>query len=100
MIPYLYRDLETLLRNLFLLIAKKSVVDDALVAGSLTTIDLNDEKNLLKLKNVEIGFAAEHKLNEMRVKDLISKTAEKKIQKSVCEVHSCHASEDNGALPN
>ena len=80
MIPYLYRDLETLLRILFLLIAKKSVVDDALVAGSLTTIDLNDEKNLLKLKNVEIGFAAEHKLNEMRVKDLISKTAEKNFR--------------------
>ena len=57
MIPYLHRDLENLLRSLFLMILPQSVVDPAV--GCWSSIDLDEEENFLKLKNIDIGFAAD-----------------------------------------
>ena len=81
MIPFLYRDMKLLLVGLMLLIVKKEVVDGAKTGASLKTINLNDRDNLRPLKNVEIGFAAEHTIKKLLREDAISKTAENEFRK-------------------
>ena len=75
MIPYLYRDLENVLKSLFSLIVKKNVLDDA-KTGGYKKVDLYKKDNLVKLKNVEIGFAADHTIKQLKTKDVISSSTE------------------------
>ena len=80
MIPFLYRDLKLLLSSCMSLIAKKAVVDKK--SGKiLKGIDLHDDNNLVALKNVEIGFAADHTIKQMIKKDIIGSAEEKKFRK-------------------
>ena len=80
-IPFLYRDMKRLLVGLMLLVVKKEVVDGAKTGASLKTINLNGSDNLRPLKNVEIGFAAEHTIKKLLREDAISKTAENEFRK-------------------
>lgn len=81
MIPFLHRDLKLLLQDLFLLIVKKAVVDKAKTGASLKKIDLNKEENMLPLKEIEIGFAAEHYIKKLIRQDATTKTAVNEFRK-------------------
>ena len=72
MIPYMYKDLQKLLRKLILLIVKPDVLQNCKSATDIKNLDLSDKSNLLKLKDINIGFAASWKLKELNWKDLIT----------------------------
>lgn len=81
LIPFLHRDLVVLLKNLYRIIVKEKVVDAANTGKRLKNIDLDDDDNLVKLKNVEIGFAAEHVINNLLKEDGISSSSVKTFRK-------------------
>ena len=81
MIPFLHRDLKLLLQDLFLLIVKKTVVDEAKTGASFKNIDLNEKENMLPLKEIEIGFATEHYIKKLFRQDATTKTAVKEFRK-------------------
>ena len=58
MIPYMYNDLQKLLRKLILSIVKPDLLQNSESATDMKNLDLSDKSNLLKLKDINIGFAA------------------------------------------
>ena len=72
MIPYMYNDLQKLLRKLILLIVKPDLLQNCKSATNMKNLDLSDKGNLLKLKDINIGFAASSTLKELKRKDLIT----------------------------
>ena len=72
MIPYMYKDLQKLLRKLILLIVKPDVLQNCKSATDIKNLDLSDKSNLLKLKDINIGFAASSTLKELKRKDLVT----------------------------
>ena len=72
MILYMYNDLQKLLRKLILLIVKPDLLQNCKSATDMKNLDLRDKSNLLKLKNIDIGFAVSSTLNEFKRKDPIT----------------------------
>ena len=72
MIPYMYSDLQKLLRKLILLIVKPDLLQNCKSATDMKNLDLSDKSNLLKLKDINMGFAALSTLKELKRKDLIT----------------------------
>ena len=71
MIPYMYNNLQKLLRKLILLIAKPDLLQNCKSAADMKNLDLSDKSNLLKLKDINIRFAASATLKELKREDLI-----------------------------
>ena len=72
MIPYMYKDLQKLLRKLILLIVKPDLLQNCKSATDIKNLDLSDKSNLLKLKDINIGFVASSTLKELKRKGLIT----------------------------
>ena len=72
MIPYMYKDLQKLLRKLILLIVKPDVLQNCKSATDIKNLDLSDKSNLLKLKDINIGFVASSTLKELKRKGFIT----------------------------
>ena len=72
MIPYMYNDLQKLLRKSILLVVKPNLLQNCKSATDMKNLDLIDRGNLLKLKDINIGFAASSTLKELKRKDLIT----------------------------
>ena len=72
MIPYMYNDLQKLFRKLILLIVKLDLLQNCKSARDMKNLDLSNKSNLLKLKDINIGFAASSTLKELKRKDLIT----------------------------
>ena len=72
MIPYMHNDLQKFLRKLIMLIVKSDLLQNCKSATNMKNLDLSDESNLLKLKDINIGFAASSTLKELKRKDLIT----------------------------
>ena len=69
LIPYMYNDLQKLLRKLILSIVKPQ---NCKSATDTKNLDLSDKSNLLKLKDINTGFAASSTLKELKRKDLVT----------------------------
>ncbi|XP_023228605.1 uncharacterized protein LOC111628978 [Centruroides sculpturatus] len=67
--PYLYKAVVQLLMNLM----RKLVKNDRVTDKQFLKIDLNDNENLVSLKNLDIGFGAKKVLKELKVsiKDIL-----------------------------
>ena len=87
MIPYMYNDLQKLLRKLILLIVKPDLLQNCKSATDIKNLDLSDKSDLLKLKDINIGFAASPTLKELKRKDLI---ANGQIASFVNDCHVIH----------
>ena len=73
MIPCMYNDLQKLLRKLILLIVNPDLLQNCKSAANMKNLDVSDESNLLKLKDINTGFASSSStLKELKRKDLIT----------------------------
>ena len=72
MIPYMYNDLQKLLRKLILLIVKPDLLLNCKSATDMKNLYFSDKSNLLKLKAINRGFTATSTLKELKREDLIT----------------------------
>ena len=78
--PFLKSDLESLLSTLPKLFIKPTVIAAAKTASSLINIDISKASNQTPSKDLDLRFAAEAKLKELRSKDLVSVSQEVKFR--------------------
>ena len=72
MIPFMYEDLQKLVTNLLKLFVKSSIIESCASGLDLKKIDLFNKQNLVKNKDIVLGFAADTKLSEMKRQDIIN----------------------------
>ena len=58
MIPYMYSDIEKLIRSLMQIVMKHDIIDDCMPGQDLRKIDLEKENVYKKKKEFYLGFAA------------------------------------------
>jgi len=76
MLPFLYFDLKSLILSLMKLFIKPCIISEAKTGSQLCGIDLEKATNLIPLKNIGLGFAAEAKLKELKISDAVTSTQE------------------------
>jgi len=72
MIPFMCCDIEKLLRNILKLFVKQEVINACSSPTELKEIDISKKENLLKRKNIKLGFSAETRLSALRKQDTIT----------------------------
>ena len=85
MIPFLYEDLKSLVRDLMKIIIKKEVLENALSGKKLLSVNLYAEESLLPIKDIDMGFSTEHKLRQFLQKEKISKSSARNFRKD-CQI--------------
>ena len=70
--PYLYLDLKAIVKQLLELIVENNLNDACRPGRELKEINLEDNKNLLSLEKMNIGFAVELLLKKMKKSDFIT----------------------------
>ena len=70
--PYLYLDLKAIVKQLLELIVENNLNDACRPGRQLKEINLEDNKNLLSLEKMNIGFAVELLLKKMKKSDFIT----------------------------
>ena len=70
MIPFLYFDLQAVIRN-FLDIVIESVVEACQSGKQCKEIDLSKKGNLLLLSKINLGFAVEKEINTLTKSDVV-----------------------------
>ena len=83
MIPFLYFDLKSLVLTLMKLFIKSSVLSEAKTGNQLCDIDIEKESNQVKLKNIDLGFAAEAKLRNLKTEDKVTVSQESTFRREV-----------------
>ena len=83
MLPYMCDDLTKLITNVLSLIVKESVISSCKTGLDLKKIDLDSVENLLKTKEINVGFAAAEVLNELKKKDIVTNQEIKDFKKEV-----------------
>ena len=83
MLPYMCGDLTKLITNVLSLIVKESVISSCKTGLHLKKIDLDSVENLLKTKEINVGFAAAEVLNELKKKDIVTNQEIKDFKKKV-----------------
>ena len=68
--PYMCDDLTKLIPNVLSLTVKESAISSCKTGLDLKNIDLDSVENLLKTKEINVGFAAAEVLNVLKKKDL------------------------------
>ena len=76
MLPFLFDDLKRSVKTLLLNIINPSVLEKSKTAKELPDIKLDDQKKLLKTKDVHIGFAATNEIQKQLQKDTDTVTIE------------------------
>ena len=69
MLPFLFDDLKGLVKTLLTNIINPSVLEKSKTATELLDIKLDDQKKLLKTKDVHIGFAGTNEIQKQLQKD-------------------------------
>ena len=72
MILFIYSEVKSVMKSLLLLIVKPSIVEKSKTATDLKNINLSSEKNLLPIKNVEMGVGVKNELKELIKEDNVS----------------------------
>jgi hypothetical protein len=71
LLPFMYDDLHSLLRSLMVRFVDKDVIKSASSATKLMEVDLTNKKNLKKLSDVDIGFAASAACKDVKGLDVL-----------------------------
>ena len=69
MIPFLYNDLKKLVVELLSLIVKTEIIEKS---KNICNIDLENKENILPIKNINIGFAAEGTISKLICSDILN----------------------------
>ena len=83
MLPYMSDDLTKLVTNALSLIVKENVFSPCKTGLDLKKIDLDSVENLLKTKDINVGFAAAEVLHELMKKDIVTNQEIKDFKKEV-----------------
>ena len=74
MIPYMYFDLKTMLKDLLEIIVEPEVIQKYKTGKQLIEIDLEKKKeNLIKVDKIDLGFGVDTTLKKLHTADLVSK---------------------------
>ena len=71
MVVFLVETREALVRSLYSSFAKKEVLLEANTVSKLVKVDVNDQKNLLSLHKVDLGFGIKYKLTQLKYAEKI-----------------------------
>ena len=74
-------DIKNLVANILKLFVKLEVIEGCKAASDLLEIDLSMEKNLLKINQIPVGFAAEKSSSDLLKKDLVDAKKVKEFMK-------------------
>ena len=66
MIPFLYFDLKTVIRNLLYIVIEPVVIEACCSGKQFKEIDLSKKENLLPLSKTNLGFAVEKKIKTLK----------------------------------
>ena len=72
MAPFLYTDLKSLVNNLLEMVMKSEAFMNKSSIQLINELDLTDNNNLLPVKQINIGFAAEDILRKLLTSDFIT----------------------------
>ena len=72
MAPFLREELLGLLKTIMAIFIKKSVLDQATTAAKLANIDINDDKNRIYAKKMELGFAVKAEIDKVQNETSVS----------------------------
>ena len=71
MIPYMYFDLKSLVKQLLEMIVEPKVIEECKSGKQLKELDLSDEKIFLPLYKMSIGFAAKQVIRILKRSDIV-----------------------------
>jgi len=71
MIPYMYFDLKSLVKQLLEMIIDPKVIEGCKSGKQLKDLDLLDKTNFLPLNKMSIGFAAEQVIQNLKRSDIV-----------------------------
>ena len=74
MLPFMYNDLTGLISKIMRIVIKSEIIDDCPVTN-LKNIDLRKKPNILKGKDIDVGFAAKKIITDLKSQDAIDSTA-------------------------
>ena len=80
-IPYVYDDLQKIIKTVLELIIKTGVIDKC---QTLSKIDISDQNNLKKRSKMHLGFQTEKELKSLLQKDLITLDSVCQFKKAAC----------------
>ena len=86
MIPFLFEDLFSIAKGLMDLIIKPDVLSSIVNGSQLQNFDFTEKENLLPLKLIAIGFAAERNIIELMRKDVLSQDEVRRFMNDCCLV--------------
>ena len=72
MVPFIYKELKSLLRNLLQLVVKPDVLDKCKTGLQITSIDLDLKENLLPLSDIKLGFGVKAIITNGKRKDTVT----------------------------
>ena len=87
MIPFIYDDLKDLVSRLLELFVKPAILEKNKTGKKMMKLDLYDNKTLLSAEKINVGFAVESKLNDLKKKDVTAsqiKVFMKGVQRLLC----------------
>ena len=71
MIPFMYNDLMVLVTNILQLILKPEIISKCKSLHDMKCLDLKDKNNLLRGREINVGFSAEAIINDLKRKDAV-----------------------------
>ena len=80
-IPYVYDDLQKIIKTVLELIIKTGVIDKC---QTLSKIDISDQNTLKKRSKMHLGFQTEKELKSLLQKDLITLDSVCQFKKAAC----------------
>ena len=87
MIPFMYEDLKDLVSRLLELFVKPAILEKNKTGKKMMKLDLYDKEILLSADKINVGFAAESELNDLKKKDVTAsqvKVFMKGVQRFLC----------------
>ena len=87
MIPFMYEDLKDLVSRLLELFVKPAILEKNKTGKKMMKLDLYDKEILLSADKINVGFAAESELNDLKKKDVTAsqvKVFMKGMQRFLC----------------
>ena len=89
MVPFLFDNLFSTIKNLMELFIKQDILSTLIHGNQLKNFDFTKQDNLLPLKSITIGFAAEKVINDLKRKDILFSKEIKKILKFYRSILIC-----------
>ena len=99
MIPFLFLDIKAILRTLLAIVVKPDVLEKYNTAIRMIEIDLNEEKNAMKPKDIHMGFSAETEILKQLWTDSCSGKDVENVRKEAAKFISALVLKITGRCP-